>query len=96
MVLGRRWGQDDQAIRERMGVCLQQTGEVGKVTLRMRRKGSPRELDMSIAADTLSTKKFSIPDAAREKKWPPGYGRKSPKADLRAIRPDSQQSALMS
>ncbi|MDR6413260.1 UNVERIFIED_ORG: hypothetical protein ABIC62_006695 [Burkholderia sp. 1595] len=24
------------------GVCLQQTGEVGKVTLRMRRKGSPR------------------------------------------------------
>jgi len=25
VVLGRRWGQDDQAIRERMGVCLQQT-----------------------------------------------------------------------
>ena len=25
MVLGRRWGRDDQAIRERMGVCLQQT-----------------------------------------------------------------------
>jgi ABC-2 type transport system ATP-binding protein len=24
-VLGRRWGRDDQAIRERMGVCLQQT-----------------------------------------------------------------------
>ena len=25
VVLGRRWGRDDQAIRERMGVCLQQT-----------------------------------------------------------------------
>jgi ABC-2 type transport system ATP-binding protein len=25
VVLGRRWGHDDQAIRERMGVCLQQT-----------------------------------------------------------------------
>ena len=25
LVLGRRWGRDDQAIRERMGVCLQQT-----------------------------------------------------------------------
>jgi ABC-2 type transport system ATP-binding protein len=25
LVLGRRWGRDDQAIRESMGVCLQQT-----------------------------------------------------------------------
>src|SRR5512138_1888776 len=25
VVLGRRWGADDQAIRERLGVCLQQT-----------------------------------------------------------------------
>jgi ABC-2 type transport system ATP-binding protein len=25
VVLGRKWGRDDQAIRERMGVCLQQT-----------------------------------------------------------------------
>jgi ABC-2 type transport system ATP-binding protein len=25
VVLGRRWGRDEQAIRERMGVCLQQT-----------------------------------------------------------------------
>src|SRR6266513_5082723 len=25
VVLGRHWGRDDQAIRERMGVCLQQT-----------------------------------------------------------------------
>src|SRR5471030_2548913 len=25
VVLGLRWGHDDQAIRERMGVCLQQT-----------------------------------------------------------------------
>jgi ABC-2 type transport system ATP-binding protein len=25
MVLGRRWGRDDREIRERMGVCLQQT-----------------------------------------------------------------------
>jgi ABC-2 type transport system ATP-binding protein len=25
VVLGRRWGRDDQAIRERLGVCLQQT-----------------------------------------------------------------------
>jgi ABC-2 type transport system ATP-binding protein len=25
VVLGRRWGQDDQVLRERLGVCLQQT-----------------------------------------------------------------------
>src|ERR1700716_4699877 len=26
VVLGRRWGDEDQAIRERMGVCLEQSG----------------------------------------------------------------------
>ena len=39
VVLGRRWGHDDQAIRERMGVCLQQT--VLSEKLQVRRDGGP-------------------------------------------------------
>ena len=33
-VLGRRWGKDDQEIRERLGVCLQQTVLSEKLTVR--------------------------------------------------------------
>ncbi len=34
VVLGRRWGPDDQEIRERLGVCLQQTVLSEKLTVR--------------------------------------------------------------
>ena len=34
LVLGRRWGQDDQEIRQRLGVCLQQTVLSEKLTVR--------------------------------------------------------------
>ena len=34
VVLGRRWGKDDQEIRERLGVCLQQTVLSEKLTVR--------------------------------------------------------------
>jgi ABC-2 type transport system ATP-binding protein len=33
LVLGRRWGSDDQEIRERLGVCLQQTVLSEKLTV---------------------------------------------------------------
>jgi ABC-2 type transport system ATP-binding protein len=33
IVLGRRWGKDDQEIRERLGVCLQQTVLSDKLTV---------------------------------------------------------------
>jgi ABC-2 type transport system ATP-binding protein len=33
-VLGRRWGKDDQEIRERLGVCLQQTVLSEKLSVR--------------------------------------------------------------
>src|SRR5213080_2282557 len=33
-VLGRRWGEDDQALRERLGITLQETKLADKLTVR--------------------------------------------------------------
>src|SRR5437867_6943213 len=33
-ILGRRWGEDDQALRERLGITLQETRLADKLTVR--------------------------------------------------------------